>query len=127
MWPLSLATIMRAKVGDGRLQLKIALEGHRFTPQEALDAGLVDHIVAGNTETVLARAVSLADGVGPIANQGVWGIIKVCVCPRMFWLQQKLMVRNLKTTLYADVLEDFRKDMVMTSPAIEDSKAKARL
>ena len=78
MWPLSMATIVRAKVGDGRLQRKIALEGSRFTPQEALDAGLVDHIVAGNTESVVASAISLGDRVGPIAKEGVWGIIKVC-------------------------------------------------
>ena len=84
MWPLSLATIIRAKVGDGRLHRKIALEGHRFTPQEALDAGLVDHIVEGNTETVLASAVSLGDRVGPIAKEGVWGIIKVRVSPNAF-------------------------------------------
>jgi enoyl-CoA hydratase/carnithine racemase len=84
MWPLSLAAIVRVKVGDGRLHRKIALEGHRFTPQEALDAGLVDQIVAGNTETVLASAVSLGDRVGPIAKEGVWGIIKVCLPSNAF-------------------------------------------
>jgi Delta3-Delta2-enoyl-CoA isomerase len=77
MWPLSMASIVRAKVGDGRVQRKIALEGHRFPPQEALSAGLVDHIVDGNTEAVLAKAVWLANSVGPIAKEGVWGIIKV--------------------------------------------------
>jgi len=107
MWPLSMSAIMRAKFGDGRLHRKIALEGHRFTPKEALDAGLVDHIVDGSTETILANAVSLGERVGQIAKEGVWGLIK--------------------TTLYADALEDFRKDVVLTSPAIEDSKAKARL
>ena len=79
MWPLSLSSVIRAKVGDGRLHRKIALEGHRFTPQEALDTGLVDYLVEGNTELVLASAVSLGDRVGPIAKEGVWGIIKVRV------------------------------------------------
>ena len=77
MWPLSLASVVRAKVGDGRVQRKIALEGHRFTPKEGLDLGLLDHIVSGNTEVVLAKAAEVADSVGSIAKEGVWGIIKV--------------------------------------------------
>jgi Delta3-Delta2-enoyl-CoA isomerase len=77
MWPLSLATVVRAKIGDGRLQRKIALEGHRFTPREALELGIIDHIVTGNTEAVLAKAESVANLVSSAAKEGVWGIIKV--------------------------------------------------
>jgi enoyl-CoA hydratase/carnithine racemase len=77
MWPLSLATILRAKVGNGQLQRKIALEGYRFSPKEALELGLLDHIVSGNTEAVLAKAAEVADSVGSTAKEGVWGIIKV--------------------------------------------------
>ncbi|TFY65103.1 hypothetical protein EVJ58_g2194 [Rhodofomes roseus] len=61
-WPLSFVGIFRAKVSDNRVLRKIALEGHRFTPAEALDAGLVDHLVKGDTAAVIAkhaRSVSL--------------------------------------------------------------------
>ena len=87
---------MRAKFGDGRLHRKIALEGHRFTPKEALDAGLVDHIVDGSTETILANAVSLGERVGQIAKEGVWGLIKVCVPSQMRRMQRNLTVRNFE-------------------------------
>jgi enoyl-CoA hydratase/carnithine racemase len=43
---------------------KIALEGHRFTPKEALDAGIVDLLAPGNTAAVLAKAEELALTVG---------------------------------------------------------------
>ena len=56
VWPLSFAAVLRAKWGDHRLHRKIALEGHRFTPAEALDAGIVDYVVAGGTREVLAKA-----------------------------------------------------------------------
>jgi enoyl-CoA hydratase/carnithine racemase len=75
---------MRAKVGDARIQRKIALEGHRFTPQEALNAGLVDHLVSGDTEAVLEKAVVVARVVAPLAKSGVWGAIRVRTpCPML--------------------------------------------
>jgi hypothetical protein len=76
-WPLSFAAILRAKVGDNRLQRKIALEGYQFTPPEALADGLLDHIVAGGTSAVLGKAEEVADSTCSNAQQGVWGIIKV--------------------------------------------------
>lgn len=68
---------MRTKVTDAATQRKIALEGHRFTPKEALAAGILDHIVEGNTAAVLAKAEEVAETVSPLAREGVWGIIKV--------------------------------------------------
>jgi enoyl-CoA hydratase/carnithine racemase len=76
-WPLSLAAILRAKVGDHRIHRKIALEGYRFTPKEALEAGLLDHIVNGNTADIIAKAEEVAHGVSANAKEGVWGLIKV--------------------------------------------------
>ena len=76
-WPLAFAAILRAKVGDLRLQRKIALEGYRFTPPEALSDGLVDHIVAGGTSAILAKAEEIADATCTNAQSGVWGLIKV--------------------------------------------------
>ena len=74
---MSFASVLRAKVGDHRLHRKIALEGHRFTPKEALAAGLVDHLVTGNAADILAKAEQLADEVSVNAKEGVWGLIKV--------------------------------------------------
>lgn len=66
-------------MGDHRLQRKIALEGHRFTAQEAFDAGLLDHLVNGKTVDVLAKAEEVADNFSGNARGGVWGLIKVCI------------------------------------------------
>lgn len=77
-WPLSFTTTLRVKVGDANLHRKIALEGHRFTPQEALAAGLVDRIVPGDSaEAVLRMTRELAESVDSLAKGGSWGLIKV--------------------------------------------------
>ncbi|KIY43795.1 ClpP/crotonase [Fistulina hepatica ATCC 64428] len=107
VWPLSFAVLLRAKVGDGILHRKIALEGHRFTPREALEAGLVDHIVVGNTEAVLAKAEEVADAVAPNAKTGVWGMIK--------------------SDLYQDALKAFQKDPRLSNADLADAAARARL
>lgn len=106
-WPLSLSAVVRAKIGDGKLHRKIALEGYRFTPKEALEHGIVDHIVNGNTAAVLAKAEAVAGSASKNAKEGVWGLIK--------------------TTLYRDTLEDFRKEINYTNAFLEDAAAKARL
>ena len=75
---MSFTSTLRVKVGDANLQRKIALEGRRFTPKEALAAGLVDHIVPGDSaEVVLHKARELAESVDSIAKGGAWGLIKV--------------------------------------------------
>ena len=56
---------------------KLALEGHRFTPAEALEMGLVDHLVKGKTADIVAKAEEIADSVSINASQGAWGLIKV--------------------------------------------------
>ncbi|KZT07695.1 ClpP/crotonase [Laetiporus sulphureus 93-53] len=106
-WPLSFAAVVRAKVLDARLQRKIALEGHRFTPQEALEAGLVDHIVKGDTEAVIAKACEVADSVSALANSGAWGLIKY--------------------DLYRDAVEASLRDVVLPNVGSDDAAARARL
>lgn len=77
-WPLSFTNTLRIKVGNANLQRKIALEGHRFTPQEALAAGLVDRIApGGSAEAVLLMTRELAESVDSLAKGGAWGLIKV--------------------------------------------------
>lgn len=78
MWPHSFATILTAKIGDAQVRRKIALEGHRFTPPEALNAGIVDHIVSGNTAAVLAKAEELALTVGVKAQGQSRTVVFLC-------------------------------------------------
>jgi enoyl-CoA hydratase/carnithine racemase len=68
---------LKAKIGDHRLYRKIALEGHRYTPPEALQDGILDYIVKGKTADILAKAEEIADKFGGNAVTGVWGLIKV--------------------------------------------------
>lgn len=76
-WPLSFTAILRAKFGDHRLYRKIALEGHRYTAEEALQDGILDYIVKGKTADVLAKAEEVADRFSGNATMGAWGLIKV--------------------------------------------------
>lgn len=68
---------MKAKVTDVKMHRKIALEGHRFNPKEALEAGIVDAVVNGNSVEIMNTAIQLADKVAPLAHSGVYGLIKV--------------------------------------------------
>ncbi|KAG6898200.1 hypothetical protein C0992_003312 [Termitomyces sp. T32_za158] len=107
VWPLSFAAILRAKLGDHRMQRKIALEGHRFTAKEAYDDGLLDHLVTGKTVDVLAKAEEVADQFGVNAQGGVWGLIK--------------------SDLYRDTLATIRQDIRAVNATIEDAAARSRL
>ncbi|KAF7375154.1 Enoyl-CoA delta isomerase 3 [Mycena sanguinolenta] len=91
---------------DGRTRREIAL-GHRYEPNEALSVGIVDHIVTGNTNAVLAKAEELALAVGVKAQGGVWGLIK--------------------NDLYYEPLKTLKRDPRMSNPQVEDAAAKARL
>ncbi|KAI6133520.1 ClpP/crotonase-like domain-containing protein [Pisolithus thermaeus] len=82
-WPLSFTAVLNAKVSNPSVRRRIALEGHRFTPLEALTAGLVDRLascggtgVELGTENVLREAMRLAKEVSALPKQGVWGSIK---------------------------------------------------
>lgn len=75
--PLSFSGLLKAKCKDPQTLRKIALEGHRFTPSELLAAGLVDAVVDGGSEAVLAQASKLAEQQSMNACTGVFGLIKV--------------------------------------------------
>ena len=68
---------MQAKITDAQTVRKMALEGHRFTPPEALKAGIVDYLVLGDTEAVLKKAQEVGEAVGAQAEFGAWGLIRV--------------------------------------------------
>lgn len=77
-WPQSIAATARAKVSDARTLRLLALEGHRFSPGEALQHGLIDVVADGSSaDAVLAAARALAVQKAPLAKTGVWGEIKV--------------------------------------------------
>ena len=76
--PLSFVSTLRVKITDANLLRKVALEGHRFTPKEALAANLVDHIVPGDSaDAIFQKARELAESVDSLAKGGAWGLIKV--------------------------------------------------
>ncbi|KAH9001451.1 ClpP/crotonase-like domain-containing protein [Lactarius akahatsu] len=105
-WPVSFAAIVRAKVSATATH-RFVVEGHRFTPMEARDAGLVDEIVAGGTSGVLKRAHEIAQEKAPKAREGVWGLIK--------------------TELYRPVIELVRLGIPSLSAARDESAAQLRL
>lgn len=81
--PTAMASVFKSKLHGTTLR-KITMEGHRFTPQEALAAGIIDEVVGGGTGPLLQRAEALADTVGANAQTGVWGLLKVSMsflCP----------------------------------------------
>lgn len=126
-WPISFAGIVRSKFGNDPLKRKMALEGHRFTPQEALEVGIVDYVVNGNTAAVLARAEQLGDQWSGNAQGGVWGSIKVepnLSYSIMFDTNQH---KQRQSELYRDVLETIHKDARPRNPLHDDAAAKARL
>jgi len=76
---LSFSELLRAKISDHKTLRKLVLEGHRFTPAELADAGLVDAVIDGGTEAVVERASEMAALWSGNARTGVWGLIKVCL------------------------------------------------
>lgn len=92
-WPMSFVAVLNAKVSDPAVRRRIALEGHRFTPSEALAAGIVDRLASSSeastglgTENVLKEAMKLAKEVSALPKEGVFGSIKTFLysdCLRM--------------------------------------------
>lgn len=80
-WPTSLAAVARTKLGPSTLRA-LAFEGHRFSPDEALAAGIVDVIASGSSsEAVLDAAKKLAIKKSETSKSGAYGLIKVRLFP----------------------------------------------
>ncbi|KAI9000527.1 ClpP/crotonase [Trametes punicea] len=105
--PLALTALLKAKAPTPQVLRKIVLEGYRFTPKEGLALGLVDRIVAGNTEAVLAEAQALADSLSALPGKGVWGLNR--------------------REMYRDVVESLKRDVQLVDAIADDAAAKARL
>ena len=77
-WPTSLAAVARTKLTPTALRA-LALEGHRFTPDEALASGMLDVVAdGGSSAAVLEAAKKLAREKAETAKSGAYGLIKVC-------------------------------------------------
>ena len=130
-WPASLASIIRDKAANAQMIRKIGLEGHRFTPNEALQAGLVDYLSPENTEEVLKKAQEVADNVCDRAKMGVWGLIRVNSTILLRWLGSMLMNISLQQSdMYAETIRIVCSDnqpIGSKSAALDDAAAKARL
>jgi enoyl-CoA hydratase/carnithine racemase len=122
-FPHSFVAVYRAKVGDLRLQRKILLEGHRFTPPEALQDGILDYVVNGKTAEVLAKAEEVADRVCVLAATGVWGLIKVC----HFASTCEGFAHGTQLNLYGDVLETIQHDLRLVTVDMDEAAAKVKL
>ncbi|TDL16981.1 ClpP/crotonase [Rickenella mellea] len=107
-WPYSFINIVTSKIPSPQTIRALSLEGHRFTPSEALSAGIIDRVADGGTTTkVLEAAEDLAKSVSAGAKTGVWGIIKA--------------------NLYADAVKGCQKEYRIVLPATADAVARSRL
>ncbi len=83
----------------------------------------MDHIVAGNTADVLAKAEEVARTNSVNARHGVWGLIKV-------WsIQYSLMCcpHTTQADLYRDTLEMMQQHSRPMNPQLDDAAARSRL
>lgn len=72
----ALTAILNYKLPTPQVIRKTVLEGHRWTPTELLEIGVVDQAVSGSTNGVLDAAFALAEARAPLAKTGVWGLMK---------------------------------------------------
>ena len=127
-WPVSFAAIVRAKVSTTAIR-GFVVEGHRFTPPEARDVGLVDEIVVGGSRGVLKRAQEIAQEKAPKAREGVWGLIKVRL-PFCEWSCTRMLTGYhfaLQAEIYRPVVELVRLGIPTLSVARDQSAAQVRL
>ena len=73
--PAGMCAVARVKMTP-RIFHRVAVEGHRFKSQEALDAQIVDGL-ATSGEEVVKKAVALAESLAGLSAAGVVGLIKV--------------------------------------------------
>lgn len=95
----AMATLMNHKLPNPQIVRKTVLEGHRFTPTELLDIGMVDEVVLVLSPTnisltspgtmgssssatqsdstfVASAALTFAKSKAPLAKSGVFGLIR---------------------------------------------------
>ncbi|CBQ73617.1 conserved hypothetical protein [Sporisorium reilianum SRZ2] len=70
--PYGLQQALASKIADQKIMRKIVLEGHRFSAQEAYDAGFVD-VLADSPKDTLDKALELAARIKIKAKMNAWG------------------------------------------------------
>jgi enoyl-CoA hydratase/carnithine racemase len=80
----SMAAVLNQKLPNHRVLRKTALEGHRWTPQELRDIGVIDQLAEGGTQGVLGAAHELAETHAPLAKSGVFGLVKKDLAREIF-------------------------------------------
>ncbi|SPO26697.1 uncharacterized protein UTRI_03991_B [Ustilago trichophora] len=73
--PHGLQQALASKIADQRTMRKIVLEGHRFSANEAMDAGFVDGLGESPKDT-MGKALELAQKLKIKAKANAWGVNK---------------------------------------------------
>lgn len=85
---------------------KVMLTAHRFTAPEALAAGIVDEVIDGDGESVVKRALELAESMKKHSASG---------CLQM-----------MKQIIYADIVDSLARDENLSSPSdLNEARFKA--
>lgn len=71
-----MAAVLNYKLPNYHVLRKTALEGHRWTPQELQEIGIIDQLAEGGTKGVLEGAHGLAEKHASLSKSGVFGLIK---------------------------------------------------
>jgi enoyl-CoA hydratase/carnithine racemase len=87
--PPTAFAIMNYKLLSPQAVRKTALEGHRWTPSELLEAGVADELVEGGKGIVLKAAHALAEKQAPLAKTGLFGLMKKDLMKRVMDAAQK--------------------------------------
>ncbi|TFY80659.1 hypothetical protein EWM64_g3356 [Hericium alpestre] len=106
-YPPSFGALLRAKLPSAATLRTLALEGHRWTPPDAIKAGIVDELVSGGTEIVLERAVRVGSEKAALAREGAWGLIRA--------------------EIYRPVIQQAQQDLRPINVEADDAAAKAKL
>ena len=76
--------MLNHKLPDHHAVRKTTLEGHRWTPQELRDIGVIDQLAEGGTQGVLECARRLAETHAPLAKSGGFGLLKKDLAREIF-------------------------------------------
>jgi enoyl-CoA hydratase/carnithine racemase len=123
--PLPFAVLFKAKCSP-RMLRKLTLEGARFTPQELLEAEMVDEL-GDSTKSVLAKAQELGEKHSPNASSGVWGQIKVSCQHSTFLMVSQGNCFFWQKAIYYEVFNSFTVDQRIRLPDEVDQVALAKL
>ena len=101
------------------------LSAHRFTAPEALAAGMIDEIVEGDGEAVIARGIEIAQAHAKYSRSGVSHFPMLGM--RGARADEVQVLSMLKQTLFADVIKGLHIDEAIGNPADQNASKLAKL